>query len=224
MNTYLSQNLLGGPKLIKMAWVINLHKSLTVLVVAILMVLFSNNSIAAWVYLALHGTYGLCWLMKHFAFHDSKWESKTTLSGSIFTFLLLATYWVAPFLLISGVLGHDQSGPSNWLLAVCIALHTFGVVVMTGSDCQKHFELKHKRSLITEGMFARVRHPNYLGEMMVYGSYALLVQHWIPWIILAYWWIMVFLVNMLTIETSLSRYPDWREYKSRTGMLVPRLL
>jgi hypothetical protein len=34
-NTYLSQDLLGGPKLIKLAWVINLHKFLTVFVVAL---------------------------------------------------------------------------------------------------------------------------------------------------------------------------------------------
>jgi hypothetical protein len=28
-NTYLSQDLLGGPKLVKIAWVISLHKFLT---------------------------------------------------------------------------------------------------------------------------------------------------------------------------------------------------
>jgi hypothetical protein len=33
--TYLGQDLLGGPKLIKMAWVINLHKFLTVFVVTL---------------------------------------------------------------------------------------------------------------------------------------------------------------------------------------------
>ena len=72
-------------------------------------------------------------------------------------------------------------------------------------------------------MFKYVRHPNYLGEMMIYGSYALLVQHWIPWVILAYWWIFVFLLNMLKIEASLSRYPEWKAYKTRSGMLLPKL-
>lgn len=224
LNTYLTQELFGGLKSIKMAWVINLHKFLTLFIVASLMVLFNNYSLAAWVYLALHGTYGFCWLLKHFAFRDTKWEVKVTFGGAVFTFMLLATYWVAPYLLIASALQPDQAAPSNGLVALCIALHTFGIVIMTSADCQKQYSLKSQRTLITTGMFARVRHPNYLGEMMVYASYALIVQHWIPWIILAYWWTMVFLVNMLIIESSLSRYPEWHSYKARTSMLIPWLL
>jgi len=224
LNTYLTQELFGGLKSIKMAWVINLHKFLTLFIVASLMVLFNNYSLAAWVYLALHGTYGFCWLLKHFAFRDTKWEVKVTFGGAVFTFMLLATYWVAPYLLIASALQPDQAAPSNGLVALCIALHTFGIVIMTSADCQKQYSLKSQRTLITTGMFARVRHPNYLGEMMVYASYALIVQHWIPWIILAYWWTMVFLVNMLIIESSLSRYPGWHSYKARTSMLIPWLL
>ena len=204
-----------------MAWVINLHKFLTLFVVASLMVLFNTSTLAAWVYLALHGSYGFCWLLKHFAFRDPRWEVKITPGGAVFTFLLLGTYWVAPYLLISGL---NRAEPSHGLVALCIALHTLGVVIMTSADCQKQFSLKSQRGLITTGMFARVRHPNYLGEMMVYASYALIVQHWIPWVILMYWWTMVFLVNMLKIESSLSRYPEWHDYRAKTSMLIPLLL
>jgi hypothetical protein len=42
-----------------------------------------------------------------------------------------------------------------------------------------------------------------LGEMMLYTSFALLVQHWLPWIVL------------------ISRYPEWEAYKARTGRLLP---
>jgi protein-S-isoprenylcysteine O-methyltransferase Ste14 len=224
-NTFLSQDLLGGPKQVKIAWVINLHKFLTVFVVGLFMILFNNYSAAAWVYLALHGTYGFCWLLKHVAFRDAKWETRITFGGAAFLFLLLATYWIAPFLLISNVLGADRLAPPLWLIAFCIILFTLGLTIMTASDCQKNITLKHRQGLITDGMFKHVRHPNYLGEMMLYASFALLVQHWIPWLVLAYWWITVFLVNMLVIESSLSRYPEWEAYKSRTGRLLPwRLL
>lgn len=224
INTYMSQHLLGGSKVIKMAWVINLHKALTVPLVGALMLAYHNFSIVAWAYLALHGTYGFCWLLKHFAFRDAKWEIRITWTGAAFTFVLLGTYWIAPFLLVSQIFNPEHIVPMNWLIALSISLHTLGIVIMIGSDCQKHYALKHQRSLITDGMFRLVRHPNYLGEMMVYASYALLVQHWIPWIVLAYWWTMVFLVNMLTIEASLSRYPEWQDYRARTAMLIPRLL
>jgi protein-S-isoprenylcysteine O-methyltransferase Ste14 len=220
-NTYLGQDLLGGLKAIKIAWVINLHKFLTVFVVALFMILFNNYSIIAWVYLALHGTYGFCWLLKHVAFRDSKWETRITFGGAVFTFLLLATYWVAPYLLISDALGADRSAPSTGFLAFCIALFVLGLTIMTASDCQKNFTLKFRQGLITDGMFKYVRHPNYLGEMMLYASFALFVQHWIPWIILVYWWSTIFLVNMLMIESSLSRYPEWESYKARTGRLLP---
>ncbi len=40
--------------------------------------------------------------------------------------------------------------------------------------------LKVRRGLITDGFFARTRNPNYLGEMMIYGSFAALSMHWIP--------------------------------------------
>jgi protein-S-isoprenylcysteine O-methyltransferase Ste14 len=223
LNSYLTEDFLGGPKVIKMAWVINAHKFSTALVVFALMMWFNNFSTAAWVYLALHGTYGFCWLLKHITFPDPSWETKATVGGSSVLFLLLATYWVAPYLLVSDALGSYHSAPPIWLLALCVSLHTFGVVIMMVADAQKTHTLKYKSGLITEGMFKNVRHPNYLGEMMIYATYALLVQHWIPWVILAYWWSMIFFMNMLKIEASLSRYPEWKVYKARSGMLLPRL-
>lgn len=49
------------------------------------------------------------------------------------------------------------------------------------------------------------------------------LQHWLPWVILAFVWGDLSLVNMLMKEASMSRYPDWAAYKSRTGMLLPKL-
>ena len=40
------------------------------------------------------------------------------------------------------------------------------------ADAQKYFTLRLKRGLITDGMYRYIRHPNYLGEMMLYGSFA----------------------------------------------------
>jgi protein-S-isoprenylcysteine O-methyltransferase Ste14 len=175
----------------------------------------------AWVYLALHGTYGLCWLLKDVAFPDPNFQRKVTFGSAFNTFaLVLGPYWVAPFLIVSGTFG--AGGPvSDAYLAGVIALHTFGVALMLSSDAQKYFALREKKGLIEDGLFKHVRHPNYLGEMMIYSSYALLAQHWIPWAILAWVWIELFMVNMLMKEASLSRYPGWAAYKARSGMLLP---
>ena len=222
--TYLSQDFLGGPKWLKLAWVINLHKGSTMIVVALMMVVYRNNTTAAWVYLALHGTYGLCWLLKHVSFPDAQWERRVTFGGAAMTVaFILGPYWLFPYLLISGVLGPDRPTPSNALLAAAISVHTFGLALMMSADAQKYFTLKYHPGLIKEGLFKAVRHPNYLGEMLIYGAYALLVQHWIPWVILGCIWIGLFLVNILVKEASLARYPQWGAYKARTGLLLPKL-
>jgi protein-S-isoprenylcysteine O-methyltransferase Ste14 len=222
LSEHLSKDLFGGPRPFKFSWAVNLHKGLSFFFVLLLMVAFDNYSTAAWVYLALHGSYGFVWLLKDATFGDRKFAVRVTAGGALVTFLALGTYWIAPYLLISGVLGPSSPAP-DWLLALSIIVFALGLTVMLAADCQKHFTLKHRPGLITEGMFKHVRHPNYLGEMMIYGSFALLVQHWIPWVVLAFWWGLVFLPNMLVIEESLSRYPGWKDYKARTGLLLPQI-
>ncbi len=220
--TWLGQDFLGGPKFIKQAWVINLQKGGTALFVYGLMVAWDNFSAAAWTYLALHGTYGLIWLIKHVTMPDPGWERRVTIGGAINSILLvLGPYWLAPVLLITDVLGADRASPSNALMAGTVALHTLGVVLMMAADAQKHFTLKLQRGLITNGLFARIRHPNYLGEMMLYAAYAILAGHWLAWAVLAWVWGMIFIPNMVLKEASMSRYPQWAAYKKRTGMLWP---
>lgn len=221
--TRLSQDFLGGPRLLRLSWVINAQKGGTALFVGGLMWLYGNTSPEAWIYLALHGSYGLCWVVKDLAFPDPRWRVKVTLGGALLSFLLvLGPYWLFPWLLISEVL-QPRPGAGPALLAGAVALHTVGLALMMGADAQRHFTLKHRPGLITTGMFRYVRRPNYLGEMMVYGTYALLVRHWIPWAILAWVWGAVFLPNMRMTDASLSRHPGWAAYRARTGLLLPKV-
>ena len=221
---FMTEPFLGGPQVLKLAWVINFQKTGTFFYILLLMNYYQNFSVAACVYLALHGMYGFCWMLKHFAFPDRSWEKKVTIGGGLMAFVLvLGLYWVFPYLLISGILGPDQKLASLTVLTAAISLHTLGVVIMMTADCQKYFTLKYHQGLIREGLFKYIRHPNYLGEIMLYASYAMIVQHWIPWAILAWVWIGVFLVNILQKEASMSRYPEWADYKKKSGMLIPKL-
>ena len=221
--SFMTERFLGGPQALKLAWVINFQKTGTFFYILLLMNYYQNFSLAAYVYLALHGMYGFCWMLKHFAFPDQSWEKKVTIGGGLMAFVLvLGLYWVFPYLLISGILGPDQKMASLAVLTAAISLHTLGVVIMMTADCQKYFTLKHHQGLIREGLFKYIRHPNYLGEIMLYASYAMIVQHWIPWAILAWVWIGVFLVNILQKEASMSRFEEWKEYKRQSGMLIPK--
>ena len=197
---------------------INLHKGTTVLVILALMVIYGNFTVGPWVYLSLHGTYGLLWLLKDHLFPDRAWNQTITWPFGLVTFAILALYWVAPALLIS-----SGAEPPGWLLAAAITLNITGTCLHYGSDAQKHFTLKaNNQQLITEGFFSICRNPNYLGEALTYLSFAMVAMHWIPYLILAAIFIAIFVPNMRRKDASLSRYPGFEAYRARTGLLLPR--
>ena len=197
---------------------INLHKLLTFAVILSLMAVYRNFTIAAWIYLALHGTYGIMWLIKDRWYPDKQWEEEIPIVTGIVTFIFLSLYWVAPFILIS-----NRVEPSAPLMAAAIATNIFGVFLHYGSDAQKYFTLKYQKGLITEGFFSRSRNPNYLGEILIYLGFAMLAQHWLPFAILGAVAAMIFVPNMRKKDESLSRYPEFAAYKERSGLLLPKL-
>ena len=197
---------------------INLHKFSTFAIVLGLMVFYQNFTLAPWIYLALHGTYGIMWLIKDSLYPDKQWEEEVSTVMGIVAFIFLGSYWIAPFILISS--GVQASGH---LMAIAIATNIFGVFLHYGSDAQKYFTLKYKKGLITEGFFSRSRNPNYLGEILIYLSFALLAQHWLPFLILGVFTALIFVPNMRQKDESLSRYPEFAAYKERSGLLFPKL-
>ena len=222
---YLSKDFLGGPRPWKFAWIINFQKGGSFFFLGFLIWYYQNTSTAAWIYLALHGGYGLVWLINDLTFPDPNWQIKITIGAGINAFAaVLGLYWVFGWLLISRSSQPVYPLPEAVWFALCISLCLLGSVIMIAADAQKFFTLRLQRGLITDGMHRWVRHPNYLGEMMIYGSFAMLVWHWFPVLVLAWVWLGLFAVNMVMKEASMSRYPDWAAYKKRSWWLVPFLL
>jgi len=151
---------------------LNLHKGTTFILVLGLMLAYNNFTIGAWVYLALHGTYGLLWLLKDRIYPDKQWEQEVSLVNGIVVFGIVGLYWIAPFILIS-----NRSEPALPLVAAAIATTILGIFLHYASDAQKYFTLKYQPGLITEGFFARCRNTNYLGEILIYLGFAMIVAH-----------------------------------------------
>jgi len=197
---------------------IDLHKSLTAPVVLAMMFAYGNFTGAAWTYLAIHGSYGLMWLYKSWVFPDRQWDEEVTAGGAAQLFFTLGLYWLAPWLLIS-----SGSQAPGWVLGLSVILFGFGTLFHYGADAQKHFVLRARPGLITDGFFSRTRNPNYLGEIMLYAGFAVLSMHWIPWLVNAFFWSVAFVPNMRKKDASMSRYPEWDAYVARTGLLLPKL-
>ena len=204
-------------KTMKLNQIINLHKGLTPFVVLTLMAIYDNYSIPAWIYLALHGTYGFLWLLKEKLFPDPYFKDEIGLFNSITGFIFLGSYWIAPFLLIS-----SQKIVPNFIIAGCISINIIGVFLHFASDSQKYFTLKVKKELITNGFFKNIRNTNYLGEILIYLSFAILSMNFIPFIILFIFFIGVFLPRMIKKDKSLSKYNGFNEYKNKSGLIFPK--
>ncbi|MGB3656185.1 MAG: DUF1295 domain-containing protein [Rivularia sp. (in: cyanobacteria)] len=156
--------------------------------------------------------------MKDRIYPDKQWEQEIPIWVGILGFFFINLYWVAPFILISS--GSIPSPPS---IAAAISINILGIFLHYSSDAQKYYTLKYKSGLITEGFFARCRNTNYLGEICIYFGFALLVQHWLPFAILGLFATILFVPNMLKKDKSLSRYPEFEEYKENSGLLFPKV-
>ena len=216
----------GGPRPFTLATIINIQKAGSLPFFALLIWFYfrqrpAATSTVAWTYLALHGGYGINWLIKDLLFPDAKWQHRTTILAGILGAAGLALYWLAGWLIISGHTSMDYPLPQSIWISLCILICLLGSIIMTAADVQKYCTLKLRKGLITDGMFKHIRHPNYLGEMMVYGAFALLAWHWIPALVLAYFWGTMFSANIVMKEVSMSRYPEWATYRKRTWWLIP---
>ena len=201
----------------KLNQIINIHKGLTPFVVISLMIYYDNFSTPAWIYLSLHGTYGILWLLKEKIFPDPYFKDEVNILTAVSGFTLLGSYWVAPFILIS-----SQKVAPNLIIALSISLNILGVFLHFASDSQKYFTLKVKKKLIDDGFFKNIRNTNYLGEIFIYISFAMLSMSYIPFIILAIFFFIVFLPRMLKKDKSLSKYKNFEIYKNKSGLIFPK--
>tara|TARA_B100001175_G_scaffold305614_1_gene302855 strand:- start:271 stop:846 length:576 start_codon:yes stop_codon:yes gene_type:complete len=185
----------------------------------------SWNNIVAWIYLALHGTYGYLWILKSKIFPDRQWESKTTIRYGLFIWLGLSLYWISPYIIISGNSILPFSIPMYPIyIFFCLTIYIFGVFLHFTSDIQKYIQLKYNPSnLIDNGMFKLLRNTNYLGELLIYLGFSLLALDWTPIIALMIFIIFIWIPNMYKKDTSLSKYSEFKKYKSKTKRFIPFL-
>jgi protein-S-isoprenylcysteine O-methyltransferase Ste14 len=67
------------------------------------------------------------------------------------------------------------------------------------------------------------RNMNYVGEIMLYASFGIIVQRWEVWAVYSYMWGIIFMIRMSIKDHSLSKKQGWQEYKDKTWMLLPKL-
>ena len=83
-----------------------------------LMLYFDNFSLGAWIYLSLHGNYGLCWFLKDRVFPDAALTRKSTIASLLFPFpVVLIPYYFIGYWMMSGTHNRDPS-PERIFIAI----------------------------------------------------------------------------------------------------------
>ena len=199
---------------------IDTQKGATPLAILLLMAYFNQwENPTAWLYLALHGTYGIMWVLKSHIYGDKQWEAPASIWRGLYIWGGLTLYWIAPFIITS-----QNIHAPGWLMGLSTSMYIFGVMFHYAGDMQKHIELKYNPgNLITDGLMARVRNINYFGETLIYLGFGLLAMSWIPMAVIGLYFIIIWLPNMLKKDKSLSRYPKFEEYKKKSKLYIPFL-
>ena len=194
------------------------HKGATAPMVFILIWHFHQwENATSWIYLALHGSYGIMWVLKSAIFPDKTWEVKCSIWYGLYIWGGLTLYWISPLIVML-----TPTYNSPMYLGLMVAIFSMGVFFHYASDMQKHAHLKLKPGeLITDGLMSRCRNTNYFGELLIYLSFALLSRHWIPIMVLVSFMMIIWLPNIYRKDKSLSRYPDYEEYKKRSSLMIP---
>ncbi|OQR89807.1 glycoside hydrolase family 18 protein [Achlya hypogyna] len=209
---------MGGPRPFQLRHLMNAHKGTTIPVYLLLMYLYDNWSVPAFVILANQGTYGLAWILKDQIFPDRTWNTYMTIPSFLMGIVAFGTHWCGGFLLISRHVAME-----SWVLAVCIGMHTLGLVLMMCTDTQKYFLMRYKPGLISEGWVKWCRNTNFFGEFLVYLSYAIMGQHWFPYVFLAFMWLFVGISNMLVKDASLRKKDGGVVYLQQSGFFFPNI-
>ena len=204
----------------KLKYFIDTNKGVTALFVLAMIAIYGQwDNPTAWIYLALHGTYGFLWVLKSRIFPDQAWEQQVSLGFGLLSWGSLCLYWVAPWML--NARGVQAPG---WYLALCISMFSFGVFLHFASDMQKHVALSlNPGKLITDGLFANLRNPNYFGELLIYSGFGLLAMHWVPMVILGIWVFFYWLPRMRKKEGVLSQMIGYENYKAQSKLFIPFL-
>lgn len=202
----------------KLKYYIDSNKGITFIAILILMAVYHQwHNATAWVYLALHGTYGILWVLKSHFFPDASWERKTSLWFGLVSWFSLVLYWFPAWWIMS----RGIQSPS-WLQAITISLYALGIFIVFTSDMQKFTSLKlNPGVLITDGLFSLSRNINYFGEFLIYAGYALLAMTWLAFIPLAAFIVSFWIPNMVRKDKVLATMPGFEEYKKKTKSFFP---
>ena len=223
---------------VRVSFVVDLFKGVTTLAIIYFIARYNAwSNPNAWIYLGLHGSYGILWVAKSLVgFRDWRFHVYLPVPSTLITCLAMIFYW-GPIWTIVGQ--SEEHRAPLWVMALCIGMYACGVFWHFAADIHKAAFLdgnKTLKSVIGEEEFKKrklpnvlqtklwsiCRNPNYFGELLIYGSFCLASWSLGPWIWLGVMMAINWFPGMFAKEKSLSRFGnEYKDYKSKTWFFIP---
>ena len=143
--------------------------------------------------------------------------------------LIVVLFWVdiiLPPLLNFLKLGQFESSGIRWLglllMLLSLVLRFWSMRVL-GASYTRTLRISDTQAIISQGPYRVIRHPGYLGTIIVWISFALALGNWIATIILAVLLFGVYGYRIRSEETMLmERFGnEYQEYCKQTWRLLP---
>lgn len=199
---------------------INLAKGLTIVLLAGYAVFFGIHDFRQVIYLCLHVSYCLWWLLEQWLFPQ---RQKAIFKEAIdWKGLLLVLLFVGAFYSLPGYLAFTNPAPLSFLrAALALLLYIFGSLINTSADAQKLTAKQRGASLVNDEIWRLSRNINYFGDLLRYLSFSVLAgslwAYLLPGTIA-----LLYLQRMAQKETSMAeKYADFAEYQASSAYLIP---
>jgi protein-S-isoprenylcysteine O-methyltransferase Ste14 len=156
---------------------------------------------------------------------EEKHRTRQDIAWNIARPILFILILAMPFCDRRDMLTMPESSSLRWS-GLVLVVAGFTLIVWTtvelGRQYSVYITLQQDHKLITSGPYRYIRHPRYLGVMLVALGMALLFRSWIA--LLALPFLLALLIFRLTDEEKLLREefgPQWEAYVQRSWRLVP---
>ncbi len=198
---------------------INVGKGLTILLLALCAVLYGICDFRQLLYLCLHGSYCLWWLLEQWFYPPRRqiFNQPIGISGFVSTLLIVGVFYTLP-----GYLAFINPTPLSFsTAAISLLLYIFGSLINTSADIQKLTAKQQGVELVSDGLWRFSRHINYFGDWLRYLSFSVLAgsvwAYLVPGTIL-----MLYLQTIAEKERMMpEKYSGYADYQSRSARFIP---
>ncbi len=199
---------------------INWAKALTVVLLVTLALRFGVAGTRQVLYLSLHISYCLWWLLEQWLFPARAQQLFTDRVGP--GRFALALLFIGVLYTLPGLAAFLNPNPiSNGAVALGVGLFSFGSLINASADVQKTTAKAMGAGLVADGIWRLVRHVNYLGDLLRYLSFAIVAglswAYIVPALVL-----LIYLQRIGLKERQMAaKYPEFAAYQARSTRLVP---